>query len=108
MAYNPSRFIGPVLLTTANTNFKTFTNKSIIKSIFTANNYSGPITFSLYLVPSGGTPGTSNRIFGDVPVSENASKSTDITLVINIGDQIWALANVSGGVSLIISGVEIV
>lgn len=108
MAYNPSRFIGPVALTTTNTNLKTFTYKSIIKSIFTANNFNGPIAFSLYLVPVGGTPNNGNRIFGDVLLAENTSKSTETTLILNAGDAIWASANVSGGINIMVSGVEIV
>lgn len=108
MPYNPSRFVGPMLLTTTNTSLKTFTNKSIVKSIFTANTFNGPIAFSLYLVPSGDAPGQGNRIFGDVLLLENTSKTTETTLVLNAGDQIWGSANVSGGVSIMISGVEIV
>ena len=108
MAYSPSRFIGPVLLTTTNSSLKTFANKAIIKSIFTANTFNGPIAFSLYLVANGQTPGLSNRIFGDVLIAENTSKSTETTLVMNAGDSLWASANVSGGVSIMVSGVEIV
>lgn len=107
MAYSPSRFIGPVSLTTSNTVLKTFTYKSIIKSIFTANNYNGPIAFSLYLVPQGGTPSNGNRIFGDVLLAENSSKSTETTLILNPGDAIWASANVTGGINIMVSGVEI-
>ena len=108
MAYNPNRFIGPVLLSTTNTNLKTFTNKAIVKSIFTANTFNGPIAFSLYLVPVGQTPGLSNRIFGDVLLAENTSRSTETTLIVNAGESIWASANVTGGVSIMVSGVEIV
>lgn len=108
MAYNPSRFIGPVLLTTTNTSLKTFTNKAIVKSILTANTFNGPIAFSLYLVPVGQNPSAANRIFGDVLLAENTTKSTDTTLVINAGESLWASANVTGGVSMMISGVEIV
>lgn len=108
MAYNPSRFIGPVLLSTTNTNLKTFTTKAIVKSIFTANTFNGPIAFSLYLVPVGQTPGLSNRIFGDVLLAENITKSTETTLIVNAGESIWASANVTGGVSIMVSGVEIV
>ena len=107
MAYNPSRFIGPVLLTTTNTNLKTFTNKAIVKSIFTANTFNGPIAFSLYLVPVGETPGLNNRIFGDVLIAENVTKSTETTLIVNAGESIWASANVTGGVSIMVSGVEV-
>jgi len=107
MPYNPSRFIGPVLLSTTNTNLKTFNNKSIIKTIFTANTFNGPIAFSLYLVPVGQTPGLGNRIFGDVLILENTSKSTESTLVINAGESIWGSANVSGGLSIMVSGVEV-
>jgi len=108
MAYNPNRFIGPVLLSTTNTNLKTFTNKGIVKSIFTANTFNGPIAFSLYLVPVGQTPGLANRIFGDVLLAENTSRSTETTLIVNAGESIWASANVTGGVSIMVSGVEIV
>ena len=108
MAYNPNRFIGPILLNTTNTSLKTFTNKGIVKSIFTANTFNGPIAFSLYLVPVGQTPGLSNRIFGDVLLAENTSKSTETTLIVNAGESIWASANVTGGVSIMVSGVEIV
>lgn len=108
MAYNPSRFIGPVLLTTTNSNLKTFTNKAIVKTIFTANTFNGPIAFSLYLVPVGQTPGLANRIFGDVLLAENTTKSTETTLIVNAGESIWASANVTGGVSIMVSGVEVV
>ena len=108
MAYNPSRFIGPVLLSTTNANLKTFTNKAIVKSIFTANTFNGPIAFSLYLVPVGQTPGLANRIFGDVLLGENTTKSTETKLIVNAGESIWASANVTGGVSIMVSGVEIV
>lgn len=107
MAYNPSRFIGPVLLTTTNTSLKTFTNKAIVKSIFTANTFNSPIAFSLYLVPVDGTPNNGNRIFGDVLLAENTSRSTETTLILNAGEAIWASANVSGGISIMVSGVEI-
>ena len=107
MAYNPSRFIGPVLLTTTNTSLKTFTNKGIVKSIFTANTFNSPIAFSLYLVPVGQTPGLSNRIFGDVLLAENTSKSTETTLIVNAGESLWGSANVTNGVSIMVSGVEI-
>ena len=108
MAYNPSRFIGPVALTTINTNLKTFNYKSIIKSIFTANNNQGPSAFSLYLVPVGGTPNNGNTIFGYVLLAQNTTKSTETTLILNSGDSLWASANVSNGINIMVSGVEIV
>jgi hypothetical protein len=42
-----------------------------------------------------------------VLLAENTSKSTETTLIVNAGESLWASANVTNGVSIMVSGVEI-
>jgi hypothetical protein len=109
MAYEPQRFVGPLILTQlATTPLETFANKAIIKNIIVSNIYNGTLKYSIYVAPAGEDAQNYNKIFPDMTAPEKSIISHDVTIVVNPGDQIFAQASIPGGILLTISGVEVV
>lgn len=78
----------------------------ILKQVVAANTTGTPLTFSLSLVPSGGTAGAANRLAGQLPVGANNSVVLDLFQVLSVGDFLSGLVS-AAGVVLTISGVEL-
>ena len=109
MAYEPQRFVGPLILTQlATTPLKTFANKAIIKNVIVSNIYNGTLLYSIYIAPAGEDAQNYNKVFPDLTATEKSITSHDVTLVVNPGDQIFAQASIPGGILLTISGVEVI
>jgi len=109
MAYEPQRFVGPLILTQlATTPLKTFTNKAIIKNIIVSNIYNGTLIYSIYVAPAGEDAQNYNKVFPDMVATEKNIISHDVTIVVNPGDRIFAQASIPGGILLTISGVEVI
>lgn len=109
MAYEPQRFVGPLILTQlATTALKTFSNKAIIKNIIVSNIYNGTLKYSIYVAPVGEDAQNYNKVFPDMTAPEKSVISHDVTIVVNPGDKIFAQASIPGGILLTISGVEVI
>lgn len=88
------------LLYTVPTGFKTE-----VMDICISNTSSSPISFILCLVPSGGSPGTSNRMFPNVSIPANTIVSWSGVQLLNDGDFIQGIGSASG-ITVNISGEE--
>lgn len=108
MAYTPSRFVGPQILTPlATVPLKTFANKAIIKNITVSNIYNGTLKYTLYIAPSGQDAQDYNKVFPEISITEKSFQNHDTTIVVNAGDKIYASASIPGGIVLTISGVDL-
>lgn len=106
MAYTPSRFAGPVAVPSVPTNLVTFTQLAIIKQILVTNVTSGTLSFSIYLIPSGAQVGdNSNKLYGDYSIGANTVLPLNLSLVVGVGESIYAVANVPNAINVVISGV---
>lgn len=81
--------------------------RSIVKSIEIANTTAAALTVNLYLVESGGSPGTSNAIMYGYSIPANGIHQWTGTEVLNVGDSIQATAS-GAGLTLNASGGECV
>lgn len=79
--------------------------RTILKTIDICNTGSTPLNVTVYLVESGGSPGISNTLIPNVPVSPNSFFQWTGTQVLNEGDSIRAVASASG-ITLHASGGE--
>lgn len=115
MAFTEKRLIqtgalSPLSLT-ANTEMLVYTcptsqtTTTVLKQIVMTNTGASATTFSISLVPSGGTAGTSNRIFSNVAIAANETIILDVSQILTSGDFISARA-AAAGVNITMSGVE--
>ena len=81
------------------------TTTTVLKQIVVTNTGGSATTFSISLVPSGGTAGTANRLFSSVSISANETIILDVSQILTSGDFISALAAASG-INITMSGVE--
>lgn len=81
--------------------------RDILKSIDIANNNATPAVVSVYLVPSGGTPGDSNRLIPAVVIPANTIFQWTGSQVVDEGGTMRATSSVPG-VTLTASGGEAV
>lgn len=81
------------------------TTSTVVKQIVVCNTTGNAITFSLSLVPFGGTAGTANRLFSAMSVAANDTVFLDVSQVMTSGDFISANSSASN-VVVTISGVE--
>jgi hypothetical protein len=109
MAYEPQRFVGPLILSQlATTPLKTFSNKAILKNIIVSNIYNGTLIYSIYVAPAGEDAQDYNKVFPDMTATEKSIISHNVTIVVNPGDRIFAKASIPGGILLTVSGVEVI
>lgn len=77
--------------------------RSTIQDIMIANTTAGALTYNVFLVPAGGTAGTSNAIFYGVSLSANTSYHWTGTQILFPGDTIQVQAS-GTGLTISISG----
>lgn len=80
--------------------------KADIRDVCIANTSSSAITFSLSLVPSGGSAGTANRMFPDISIPANTLIHWCGNQILDTGDFIQCIGSASG-VTVTVSGDEI-
>lgn len=78
-------------------------SRDIITTITVANNTAAAETFSIHLVPSGGSADNSNALFGGVSIAANSQLSWNGAHVLNESGTIQAVASATG-LTLIASG----
>lgn len=81
---------------------------AIVKNIIVCNTTASSATVTISFVPTGGTAGSTNRVFNTYTVLPNGTATIDLSNVLNTGDFINALQGTSGAITLHISGVEVV
>jgi hypothetical protein len=108
MAYTPTRFAGPVALTTVPMLLSTFSTSGIVKEFNMTNTSSGVLYFSLAVVPSGTEYGLdSQKIYTLVPIAGNETITLSHSLVVNPGDRIYGFGSIPNLINATISGVSI-
>jgi hypothetical protein len=108
MAYVPTRFAGPVAMTTVPMLLTTFTASGIVKEFILTNTSNGVLYFSLAVVPNGTEYGLdSQKIYNIVPIEGNETITLSHSLVVNSGDKIYGFGSIPRLVNATISGVSI-
>lgn len=93
--------IGPTLLTTsAVSQFTADTRYGIERWGFTNYSVNDPVDVTVYIVPSGGSVADGYKIIGEVPVSATDVNPIIFPIVLNVGDQVYALAGTASSVNL--------
>lgn len=106
MAYTPTKFAGPVFLATLPTApVATFTQSGIIKNLTISNVLDGPLTYNVWLTTSSQDAQDYNRIMPDLIAGGKSFTSTELTLVVNAGDKLYATGSIPSGLLLTLSGV---
>lgn len=78
---------------------------SIIRNITVCNTSATDKTFSLNIIPSGGTAGANNKVISNVTVPANDVIYSDSVYVLNTGDAVY-YDPVDGNLTLTVNGVE--
>lgn len=81
---------------------------TILKNILLCNTTSTDATITISFVPSGGSAGTTNRVFSAYTVKANDTVAVDMSSILSTGDFVSALQGTSGAITAYISGVEVV
>ncbi len=80
---------------------------AIVKNIVMTNVTSSEAKITLSVVPSGGSPSTSNRILSEFAVPPNGISTLDMSLVMSAGSFLHGANQTSGAIVVAISGVEV-
>lgn len=108
MAYTPTRFAGPVALTTVPMLLSTFSTPGLIKEFIVTNTSSGVLYFSFALVPNGTEYGLdSQKIYTLNSIEGNGTITLSHSLVVNSGDKIYGFGSIPNLINATISGVSI-
>jgi hypothetical protein len=109
-AYTLKQFAPVTTLGTSASTLYTATapvTNAVVKQLLISNYGASSAAVTVYLVPSGGTPGTGNVVVPAVAISANSTITLDITQVLNTGGFISALASTSSAINIMISGYEV-
>lgn len=79
---------------------------AVVKQVLAANCTATASTFSMHLVPTGGTTTTANQIFCQIPVPAYSTLAIDLAQVMNAGDTLHAFAGNATTINLTVSGYE--
>lgn len=81
---------------------------SILREINLNNTDTVTRTFTIHVVPVGGTADATNKIFDAVPIQASGADPLCYSraTVLKQGDMVYALADVTNKVSIMISGIE--
>ena len=91
-------------LSTGAGNIYASTGNTVVTTIYICNTDSATRTVNLYLIPSGGTAGTSNQIYKDLSITAGDTHITvNERLVMGNGDMIQANASVNSVVVATVS-----
>lgn len=110
MAFVPKRLVAGSQLTGATATYYTATAvKARIDAATVRNDYTAGETFSVWLVPSGGTADDTNQVIKDRPLAAGETQMVPeiIGHYLEAGGTIQAVASNAARVNLIISGGEI-
>lgn len=80
---------------------------AVLRAITLTNHDSATRTFTLHLVPSGGSPSQANRIFDAIEILGNKVVENDTLKVLHAGGSIQAMADVASKVSIRVDGSEV-
>jgi hypothetical protein len=107
-AYNLKRMTNPTQLGTSAVSVYTAGSgiTAVVKQVLATNCTANSTTFSMHLVPTGGTTTTSNQIFCLIPVPAYSTLAIDLAQVLNAGDSLHALAGTTSSINLTVSGYE--
>lgn len=99
--------LGQAAITTGVTTVYTVpaSTRALLKEFSIANTTAAAINVRVFLVPSGGSAGTSNAFVYDVPVAANDALQYDGVQVLNAGDTIQVQA-ASAGLTITASGAQ--
>jgi len=102
--------LGQAVLSTTGTLIYTTpaSTKTYLKQIDVVNIAVGSKDLDIYIVPSGGTLGTSNAIVFNLPVASHTSYQWRGVQIMNAGDSLRAIASVAASLTLTASGGEAV
>lgn len=108
MAYTPKRlYTGQPSITASTLYTASGTTTTILKAITATNTTATSATFSLSIVPSGGSQSASNRIISSLPLAGSATITFENIGMLNNGDFISALQGTTNAISLHVYGVEV-
>lgn len=110
MAVNPNVLVAPKTVEAAQTTQYTASNVTTIIDKFTVTNYSAvPVTFSVNIVTSGGTPGNANLIVKarSIAPSATATFSELVGQILLSGSYISTLASNAASLNMRVSGREV-
>ena len=79
--------------------------QDVIKDIEVANTTAGALTFTMNVVPTGGSAGTGNQVLPAVTIPANQTLHWTGTIVMNAGDFISTAAS-GTGLTVTMSGLE--
>ena len=108
MAITPKR-LGQAQLGTGNTTIYTAPGATtgVIRSITICNTTAAVRVFSLYLVPSGGSPGDATAIFRNYSVSPNDTLQDDGVHVLLTGGTVVGVADAATSITVTVDGAEV-
>jgi hypothetical protein len=118
MAFNQSRIVGPTTLATStNSTTAPVSNlyevpvgeTTIIKQLVLSNLTASAKTVTVWLVPSGASPASSNIVFHDLLVNANETTLVNLSLVMEesggTGDRIFARCSAASAVNITVNAV---
>lgn len=101
--------IGPTLLTgSAVSQFTADKRYGIERWSFTNYSANDPVDVTVYIVPSGGSVADGYKIIGELPVAATDLTTVPFPIVLDVGDQIYALASTTSSINMtfIVNDVE--
>lgn len=106
--YTPKRLGSISQLNTTNSTIYTSSGvKSVIKEILIANTTNASATVTVNLVPSGGSPATSNEILCSLTIVGYSTLTFKCNQVLEVGDFIVAKSGSASVLNIVVSGIEI-
>lgn len=108
--YTPVEFAQSNVASTSETTIYTVpgATSAIVKQILLANVTATAATFSVSIVPSGGTAGDGNRIMKDLSLPANSITMLDLMKVMDTGDFISTKQGTASAITCTASGVTFV
>lgn len=111
LSNSPKQMVAPSLLAATATKIYEVTTGikyTIMREISLNNTDTVTRTFTLHIVPSGGSASATNMIFDAVPIQAAGAEPLNYSraTVLKPGDMIYALADSASKVSIMISGIE--
>lgn len=109
MAMTPKRLYVGQPTTSAGVNYLVggSVNQAIVKNIILCNTTGTDAVIHLHIVPTSGSPSTSNKVLSSYVVKANESIILDLSATLERGDSIQSLQTTNGAITLFISGVEV-
>lgn len=80
--------------------------KALLKELVVSNISASAASFSMHVVPSGGTASSSNLMVPALSISPNSFLTIDFNEVLNAGDTLQAFASAATTINVMASGFE--